>query len=144
MPCCRNRLTKTRITSELRQNFFDLQHHVVFVSQRHFKANFPMNNIPRPAEVRDYRDGTHCQGLEDHAASKVANRWKNQHVSHCQPLYHFTMVYPPAEGNNFLNSQRSSELLKVRPLRTIADDGEVGPARLQKPGGRRAERGQQP
>ena len=47
-------INKTRITSKLPENLFNLQCHVVFVSESDFEANVPMNNIPRPPEVRDH------------------------------------------------------------------------------------------
>jgi len=95
-----------------------------------------MNNISGSAEVHDHRYRAHRQGLEDHSAPKLVNRWKDQQVSRSQALHGFTMAQPPTKRDSFVDSKGSREFLKVAPLGAIANDGETCPARLQKRSGR--------
>ena len=62
------------------QNFFHLCHDIALISERHLVPDLRMNDIARPAEVRDDRDGARRESLKDHACTEVANRWKHHHI----------------------------------------------------------------
>jgi hypothetical protein len=115
-----------------RQNLFHLRHYVVFVSQRHFEANFRINNVPRPAEVRDNGYGASGERFENYACTVVANRWKHEYISRSEVLEDFRMTEPAAKKNSLFDSKRSYKLLEAVSLWAIADHGKAGQITAQK------------
>src|SRR4026207_2356695 len=127
---------KNRIASKRSQNPFDLQHHVVFLRERHFKAELGINNVPGSTEIHHHWYCAHRQSLKDYTASKLVNRRKDQHIGRTEALYDFTMPQAPTERDKFLDPQGPGKLLKAGLLGAPADDGETGFVRLQERSGR--------
>src|SRR6266550_8974649 len=124
------------IAREIRQNLFHLRHDINLIRKRHLVPYLWMNDISRPAEVRDNGYGASGERFENYACTVVANGWKQHHVSGSQASEDFRMADPPAERNSLLDPKGSHELLKAVPLRSVTDHGKAGQIASQKRGGR--------
>src|SRR6266550_6296383 len=126
------------IAREIRQDLFYLRHHIALSRESHLVPYLWMNDISRPAEVRDNGYGASGERFENYACAVVANGWKQHHVSGSQAPEDFRMADPPAERNSLLDPKGSHELLKAVPLWAITDHRKAGQIAAQK-GSRRAQ-----
>ena len=97
-----------------------------------------MNDISRPAEVRNNGYGTSGERFENYACTIVAKRWKHQRISSSKVLEDVRMTEPAAEEDSLLDTKRPRQLLEAVPLWTITDHRKAGQTAAQK-GSRRAQ-----
>src|SRR4051794_8580962 len=94
-----------------------------------------MNDISWSAEVRYERNGATGESFKNHPRAIVAKGWKHEYISRSQVPQDFCMGKPATEDHTLLDPQSSRQLLKIVPLRAVADNGEAGQIALQKGGG---------
>ena len=76
---------------ELVQDLFHLRYHVAFICEGYLKPNFRTNNVTRPAEVRDDRNGADCQSFKNYASHR--NREPRETSSHPRSVIAAWLLY---------------------------------------------------
>src|ERR1035438_254588 len=95
-----------------------------------------MNDISRPAEVRDHGDSAATESFEDYAGTVVAQGRKHKHIGRSQALQDLGMAEPAGEGNSPVDSNGSHKLFEAAPLRAVANHGKAGQTTAQEGSGR--------